>query len=345
MTQNLSQTNLALFGSDLEKKIKEASANKEPAWHKINVNEAGIYIWRIEKFNVVPVHKKSYGTFYEGDSYIILKIVKDDDNCDFNIHFWLGTNTSIDEMGTAAYKTVELDNYLHGKATQYREIQSFESSLFRSYFPHGIQYLTGGVESGFRKVIPVNYNNYKPILFMIQNKNVTQIPAIISSLNDTDVFVLDVGLIIYVYYGKQATYSEKYLANCTAEYIQDHRLLSKIVFVEQNTQDYKQFIQLINTEQTTFYMRSNLYKIVDDQTILITEKITPELLDSNDAYVLSTALTTYIWIGKQSTYTELLKAWSTAFKITGPTNHITIVKDGKEPEQFFLHFKENKKID
>ena len=339
MSEDLNQTNLAFFGTDLEKKIKEASANTEPAWHKIDVKKEGIYVWRIEKFNVVMVHTRTYGTFYEGDSYMILKIIKDSDtSCSYNIHFWLGSQTSIDEMGTAAYKTVELDNYLHGKAIQYREIQTNESNLFRSYFPQGIQYLTGGIESGFRKIVPFNYSNYKPILFMVHDKSVMQVPAIISSLNDSDVFILDAGLTIYIYCGDTASHTERYLANCTAEGIKDYRLLSKIHLIASDTPEYDNFRQLINVDKANFFDNTKLYKIVDDSIKQITEKLRPELLDSNDAFVLSTALTTYIWIGNQSNYKETMKAWNTAFRVTEHTSHITVIKDGNEPENFFLYF-------
>jgi gelsolin len=38
----------------------------------------------------------------------------------YDIHFWIGTYSSQDEYGTAAYKTVELDNKLKGAAVQHR---------------------------------------------------------------------------------------------------------------------------------------------------------------------------------------------------------------------------------
>lgn len=52
----------------------------------------GIEIWRIEQFKVVAVPREQYGTFYDGDSYIVLSTYKvaDSPALKYDLHFWLG---------------------------------------------------------------------------------------------------------------------------------------------------------------------------------------------------------------------------------------------------------------
>ena len=93
------------------------------------------------------------GKLFAGDSYILLSTVQKGSSLQWNLHFWLGSETSQDESGVAAYKTVELDDYLGGGPIQYRECMEHESDLFMSYFKtQGLEYLPGGVDSGFNKV-------------------------------------------------------------------------------------------------------------------------------------------------------------------------------------------------
>lgn len=55
----------------------------------------------------------------------------------------LGNECSQDESGAAAIFTVQLDDYLQGRAVQHREVQGFESATFSGYFKSGLKYKVG----------------------------------------------------------------------------------------------------------------------------------------------------------------------------------------------------------
>ncbi|VDP43532.1 unnamed protein product [Heligmosomoides polygyrus] len=145
----------------------------------------------LENFRLEEVPLKEYGQFYSGDTYVVLN----SKHGEWNVHFWLGKDATIDEIGTAAMKAVEIDQALSGLPVQYREVQNYESSLFISYFPVGIRYITGGYDSGFHSVEDI-FKNWKPLLFRCKGKrNVrcTQVLFKLESLNLGDVFLLDLG--------------------------------------------------------------------------------------------------------------------------------------------------------
>ena len=141
---DISNTNIAGLGTSLEKAVRQAAAECEDQWKQAGKTE-GVQIWRIEHFKVVPWPKDKYGKFYSGDSYIVLNTYRRNNGAlAWNAHFWIGDYSSQDEYGTAAYKTVELDDYLGGAATQFREVQGKESRTFRKLFKH-IIILEGGI--------------------------------------------------------------------------------------------------------------------------------------------------------------------------------------------------------
>ncbi|KAF9932311.1 hypothetical protein BGZ65_004525, partial [Modicella reniformis] len=74
-TWKLDETNLAEFGSELEKQHRKEEGALEQAWNKETGvgSDVGLWVWRIEQFKVVPVPKDQVGRFYNGDSYIVLK--------------------------------------------------------------------------------------------------------------------------------------------------------------------------------------------------------------------------------------------------------------------------------
>lgn len=53
--------------------------------------EPGLQIWRVEKFDLVPVPPNLYGDFFTGDAYVILKTVQlRNGNLQYDLHYWLG---------------------------------------------------------------------------------------------------------------------------------------------------------------------------------------------------------------------------------------------------------------
>ena len=215
---DIKDSNVELIGTDLDHSVKYNSAATEPAWNNGKVGqEAGLFIWRIENFEVVPWPKAKTGEFYDGDSYIVLHTYKvGDDKLGHDIFFWLGSKTTQDEAGTAAYKTVELDEFLHGAATQHREIQQQPSEEFLSLFRH-IRILSGGVRSGFTHVEPEEKKEVLTLLRIFKHPGSGRISPIIvheveptwESLDENDVFVLDKGDKIWVWQGKKCSPMEK----------------------------------------------------------------------------------------------------------------------------------------
>ncbi|KAK7496121.1 hypothetical protein BaRGS_00012531, partial [Batillaria attramentaria] len=205
-------SNLALFGSDTEKEVKKESAEQEPAWQGAG-QEPGLKVWRIENFEVKDWPEDDYGEFFNGDSYIILNTYKDEETEELNydVHFWIGKNSSQDEYGTAAYKTVELDTLLDDKPVQHREVQGHESKLFKSYFPKGLQMMEGGAKSGFREVPPEEY--ISRLLRFFKDKSgavrIKEIPRARSLVTSGDVYILDAGNKLYQFNGSSSSPFER----------------------------------------------------------------------------------------------------------------------------------------
>ena len=94
---------------------------------------------------------------------------------------------------------------------QYREVMESESDLFLSYFKSagGIEYLPGGVDSGF---VHIERDVYETRLLHLKGKRTVRVRSVAvsnASLNNGDVFILDLGLSIYIYNGPLANKYEK----------------------------------------------------------------------------------------------------------------------------------------
>lgn len=240
-------SNLSEVGGLTDRAVRKAAADTEPAWRTAGLEE-GVQVWRIEKFEVKAWPESKFGKFHTGDSYVVLHAYiarkeigrlqsasrggrqRADSLCstasgriEYKIYYWLGDESTVDEMGTAAYKTVELCDYFDGRCRQYREAQGEESPEFLELFPN-LEYLPGGIASGFRQVIS---DCFEACLYQIRKtaNRVIEKPVTLSraALNQGDCFILDTGRLVYVWHGSAAHPLEKYEANAAAERVVSRR--------------------------------------------------------------------------------------------------------------------------
>lgn len=325
---DLLSTNIAFLGTDIEKNARATAAATEVQWRTAG-KEAGMQIWRIEKFLVVPWPKEQYGKFYQGDSYIVLHTKKVKDVLSWDIHFWLGLDTTADEAGTAAYKTVELDDFLGTLPVEHREVQGNESDLFLSYFPNqAITILAGGIDSGFRHVAA---NEYRTRLLHVKGHlkccRVSEVPLAVSSLNSGDCFILDKGLHLYQMNGAKSSSGERIKASQLAQAIKNEREGRSTVHVAEEGDSDKDFwppfweafggpgpisseassdsAATVQSEHTRRLMR--LHEHADGKfvfTEVASGHFNKGMLDSNDVFILDLGHEVYVWVGKGSSPKE-----------------------------------------
>jgi gelsolin len=361
---NIADSNIANLGSDLDKKIRVAAASTEKAWTNAG-KEVGLQIWRIEKFTVQSVPKDTYGTFYSGDSYIVLHTYKKKDSPKilWDVHFWLGKFTTQDEAGTAAYKTVELDDLLGGEPVQHREVQGHESDLFLSYFKNEIKILEGGVDSGFKHVEP---EKYRPRLLHLKGKRkvrVTEVELSHKSLNSGDVFILDGGLKIYQWNGSKSGPQEKMKGAQLSRALADERKgLPRITVFEESGKDLADFWHLLGGQgpvksaeeggddaEHEKASEKRLFQLSDASGSLTFKEVAKgaavkrSLLDPNDVFILDTGAEVFAWIGKGASVGEKKKAMQFAQEYLQKYNRplfipISRILEGGENEVFESSF-------
>jgi len=357
---NIADSNIANLGSDLEKKVKHAAAQKEPAWDNAG-KTVGLQIWRIEKFHVISWPKDQYGSFYSGDSYIVLNTYKkkDSDKLLFDVHFWLGKYTTQDEAGTAAYKTVELDDKLNGDPVQHREVQGYETDLFLGYFKNQIKIMDGGVETGFRHVEP---EKYRPRLLHVKGKKnnirVSEVPLTRDSLNTGDVFILDLGLEVFQFNGKKSGPFERSKAAQVVRAVVDEREgKPKTEVFEEGTKvpgfwkhlGGEGHIKEATDDNVGLSAEKVLFRLSDSSGKLVLQEVgrgkavKRNLLNSSDVFILDDGAEVYAWIGRKASVQEKQKALSYAQNYLSQYNRplflpIARVLEGGENEVFETAF-------
>ncbi|KAB2093900.1 hypothetical protein ES319_A02G122600v1 [Gossypium barbadense] len=322
----------------------------------------GTEIWRVENFQPVPLPKSDYGKFYMGDSYIVLQTTPSKGGSYlYDIHFWIGKDTSQDEAGTAAIKTVELDAVLGGRAVQHRELQGHESDKFLSYFKPCIIPLEGGVASGFKTA---EEEEFETRLYVCRGKRVVrlkQVPFARSSLNHDDVFILDTQNKIYQFNGANSNIQERAKALEVIQFLKEkyHEGTCNVAIVDDGKLDtesdsgefwvlfggFAPIGKKVTSEDDVIpeTTPAKLYSITDGEVKIVEGELSKGLLENNKCYLLDCGVEIFVWVGRV-TQVEDRKAASQVAEdfIVGQnrpkTTRITRVIQGYETNSFKSNF-------
>ncbi len=299
--------------------------------------QEGIQIWRVEnirdengnpKFGINPWDPKRYGEFYSGDSYIVLQTKKDEESESFvyDIFFWIGSSSSQDEYGVAAYKANELDDLLDDAPVQHREVQYHESDMFMKCFENDLKYLDGGIDSGFRDVDETSSEISMPKrMFRIRKTKRSTIKCVqvapsCDSLNNGDAFVLHTGKRVFVWFGETSSAHEKFKATQVAKYMASGS--NGKVDVKNAEDDEEEFWNAIGGKgdikedegedfsEVEKFNETKMYVLSDVDSILKVEErpATKTNLVSNDVCLIDIGKVVYVWIGSGSTTREQTQA-------------------------------------
>jgi len=281
----------------------------------------------------------------------------------WDIHFWLGKDSSQDEKGVAAFKSVELDDYLGGGPVQHREVQGHESELFQSYFPKGIRVMNGGIDSGFNKVKP---KEYKPRLLQIKGRRrarLVEVPLEAASVNSGDVFILDLGLLIIQFNGQKSATFERAKATEICRALDDERgqVPEVVVFDEYSTPDdwpkewverlgkgpYKSAaeggddLQFEKTASNRVLLRlSNASGTMVMTKVAEGTAVKREMLQKDDVFIVDFGNEIFTWVGFGASTEERKHGMSYAMKYLKDNKRdestpITVTLQGNESKYFW----------
>ncbi|XP_051930138.1 gelsolin-like [Hippocampus zosterae] len=324
----------------------------------------GLQIWRVEKMDLGEVPAQLHGSFFMGDSYIVLHTSPAQS---YNVHAWIGEQTSLDEKIAATILMVQLDDRLKGAAVQFTEYQGEESVDFLGYFKKGLKYQKGGVASGFQNVVP-NEADVKRLLHVKGRQRVraTEVDLTWASFNKGDCFIIDLGKNIYHWSGSESNRYERLKTTQLALDIRDNerRGRAQVHMIDEGDEP-EEVVKVLGAKpdlppgpsdahaaQTDRHPAS-LYMVSNATGKMTVKEVAPRnpfkqaTLSSSECYILDNGQDhkIFFWKGRDSNAEERKAALSTADKFIKDKNYsakcqVQVLPQGAE-STLFKDFFEN----
>lgn len=322
----------------------------------------GLTIWQIENFVPIEIEEALFGKFYDADCYIVLETTLDEqDNLHWQIYYWIGKSASLDKKACSAIHAVHLRNCLNANTRTIREEMGEESEEFLSLFEEKVMYIEGGTSSGFYSTEETQYILRMYRLCGNKKPHLESVPLEPQSLDPRYVFIIDNGMHILIWYGKNANSLNRSKARLMAEKINkmERKNEAQITMMYQSSET-DEFWQLLGGYREDFQPEPWIEDFVPErpklytvglgtgylelpQVDLVKGKLKQSQLNTRNVYILDCNADLFVWIGRQSSRLVRAAALKLAQELcnmlTRPSNALVIrVLEGTEGAVFKSKF-------
>jgi hypothetical protein len=330
-----------------------------------------VQVYRVEGFEKVDYPKENYGTFFSGDSFIVLYKYLKGNKPLYIIYFWQGRNSSINEKGASALLSIDLFAEVGSESIQVRIIQQKETTHFFEIFKKNIIIKSGKfVDHKIDKVSLFDVRITKKGVRIIEiEKNLTKI-------NLEHSFIL-INEKKYVYTNQESILKLNFYKNLELVQIKVDEIVDLFSNIKNDNfelsntdnESIKKFTSLLEkkilTQKEYDSKIQNIYKNYqkENQNELIYLSKTDDVrmfqlssrngpveyceiydfsyddLDERDLFILDTSKYLYVWIGKKAQHKTIGFVLEFCVKFSDyKKNKCLVVKDLKEPNEFKLYF-------
>ncbi|KAF1419078.1 Macrophage-capping protein, partial [Spheniscus humboldti] len=288
-----------------------------------------------------------------------------------------GRDSSQDEQGACALLSTQLNTLLGERPVTHREVQGNESDVFMEYFPRGVTYQEGGVDSAFKPTRPGA--GAGPVRKLYQVKGKKNIRASErglgwASFNTGDCFILDLGETLFVWCGARCNVLERSRAQELAAAIRDGERGGKArLEIVADGEEPPEMLQVLGPKPTLqegspeedivadrrnagaavlYKARSPRDTTVSDATgrmdlsqVAASSPFSQSLLCSDDCFVLDNGANgkVYVWKGRKANEQERQAALKVAEEVIArmghsPRTQVEILPQGHETPLFKQFF-------
>lgn len=303
-------------------------------------------VWRVEGNQKVAISPEHFGEFHSGESYIILYkyIFKNKDQ--YLIYFWQGRDSSVNEKGTSALMTIQLDESIGGVAKEIRVVQNKEPRHFISIFKNRIL-----IHKGKSADTPASTRLFQVGQFEKDQIKAAEVTTSGTALNSNNCFVCFTPDTDYVWMGQSSSPLER-------EFVTNSSMLKqakKRVVVEEGKESADFWKALGGKKEYPIKNRplkrpKRLFQCSIGTGVFEVHEIhnfCQDDLVNDDAMILDAYDEIYVWIGRYAHETEKKLALETAIDyaqlMPPPRNNINIpmlvvYQESIEPLAFTSHF-------